>query len=643
LKRPRDVRTVVLAVASVALLAGCPAAQDGPGDDDVGDDDAPPTDAGVPDAYPTCENPMPTCTLTIGYDGAGTDVELHGDFADDGWTAGVSMARNGDRWEVTLDVADEQVIVYKFVVDGAWIPDPANPRTSPDGYGGQNSVVRAECDQCPEPPAIDWRDSILYFVMIDRFANGEAGNDDPLGLEDAADYQGGDMVGLIERIESGYFADLGVNTLWITSPFDNADGSGIGTDAHLYSGYHGYWPKDLDAVEARAGTEADLERLVEVAHQHGLKIIVDYVMNHVHSESPVYVEHQDWFWPNTNGSGGNCVCGGGCSWDDSTQRKRCWFTDYLPDFDFNNGDARRWSVQNAIAWAKRVGLDGFRLDAVKHIEDSWLLDLRGRLSGEVEEEQRFYLVGETYTGDRDLIKYYVQPDTMLDGQFDFPLRANVLATILRRSGSMNDLVAFLDSNAAFYGAGSVMSTFIGNHDVPRVIHIAEDTPQFGDWDGGRDRAWTNRPSLPGSPNPFERVAVAYTLLMTTPGIPLIYYGDEIGMPGAGDPDNRRFMQWDGYSDDQVWLRDRIAGLAKARAAHASLRRGTRQSLGSSNDVYTYAMTGEGDQVYVVLNRGDDAEPATGLPAGSYRDLVTGETVSAPMQVPPRTGLVLAPQ
>jgi glycosidase len=553
------------------------------------------------------------------------------------------MVKNGDVFEATLDVADEQVIVYKFVVDGTWMADPANSRTSPDGYGGQNSVLRVECDDCPEPPAIDWRDAVLYFVMLDRFANGDPSNDDPLGLESAADYQGGDVAGLIDTIESGYFADLGVNALWITSPLDNADGSGIGTDGHYYSGYHGYWPKDLESPDPRVATEAELEELVEVAHAHGLKVVIDYVMNHVHSESPVYQDNPGWFWPNDNGSGGNCVCGAGCSWDDNYQRKRCWFTDYLPDFDFNNGDARRWSVQNAIAWAKRIGADGYRLDAVKHIEDAWLTDLRGRLTGEVEEEQVFYLVGETYTGDRDLIKYYVNPDTMLDGQFDFPLRASILGTILRRSGSMSDLVGFLDSNASFYGDGAVMSTFLGNHDVPRSIHLAEDAPLWGDWDGGRERAWTNQPGLPSSPNPFERVAVAYTLLMTTPGIPLIYYGDEIGMPGAGDPDNRRFMQWDGYSSNQTWLRDRIARLAHVRAEHTALRRGTRRTLGTTSDVYTYEMSTPGDILIVVLNRGDDGENAPGVPPGTYTDLVTGETVTAPLQAPPRSGLILQAQ
>jgi glycosidase len=631
------VRRAVLPFA--LLLAACPGSQH-PGDDDLGDDTAP-ADAGVPDALPECDNAQPTCTATITYDGPGTTVELHGDFAADGWTTGVAMTKSGTTWSATVPVADEQVIVYKFVVDGTWMADPANPRTSPDGFGGENSVVRIDCDQCPHPAPMDWHDAILYFVLLDRFKDGDPSNDDPIGLETPADYQGGDLAGVTEEIEAGYFADLGVNTLWISSPLDNADGSGIGTDGHYYSGYHGYWPKDLDAVESRIGDEADLANLIAVAHQHGLRVILDYVMNHVHEESPVYQQHPSWFWPNDNGSGGNCVCGAGCSWDDPVQRKRCWFTDYLPDLNFTVGDARRWSVENAMEWAKRLGADGFRLDAVKHIEDSWLTDLRARLVGEDEDYQPFYLVGETYTGDRDLIKYYVN-DGMLDGQFDFPLRAQILGTILRRAGQMSDLVGFLDSNASYYGSGAIMSTFLGNHDVPRAIHIAEDTPLWGDWDGGRERAWTNQPQLPTSANPFQRVSVAYTLLMTTPGVPLIYYGDEIGMPGAGDPDNRRFMQWSGLTDNQTWLRDRISKLAHARGAHAALRTGTRQTLGTSTDVYTYEMSTTGDQVFVVLNRGDSAQAAVGLPAGTYTDLLDGGTVTVPLQVPARTGLVLGP-
>ena len=479
----------------------------------------------------------------------------------------------------------------------------------------------------------------MYFVMIDRFANGDPANDAPVsGVEQPGNYLGGDFAGVTKKIEEGYFTDLGINTLWITSPIDNADNANPGSDGHAYAGYHGYWPKDLTQPESKLGTEAELEKLVATAHAHGLQVLIDYVMNHVHAASPIYAQHPDWFWPNDNGFGGNCVCGSGCSWDND--RLKCWFDPFLPDFNFQNPDARRYSVENAISWAKRIGIDGFRLDAVKHIETSWLTDLRARISAEVAWDQKFYMVGETFDGSRDLIKSYVNPDTMLDGQFDFPLRGSVLSNILRRDGSMTDLAGFLGSNAGFYGPGSVMSTFLGNHDVPRTIGIADDSPLFGAWDGGKDRAWTNQPSAPGNKGPYERLTVAYTLLYTLPGIPMIYYGDEIGMPGAGDPDNRRFMQWTGYTANQTFLKDRLAGLAKVRAQHASLRRGSYAQLGAGTDVLVYTMTTPGDTVFVALNRGDAPQSAINLPAGNYTDAVTGEAVHAPLTLPARTGLVL---
>lgn len=620
-----------LVVALAVVLGGCPSAQN------PGGDDAPVSDAGT-DGGSTCDA-KPTCTVTITYTGPGTSVSLRGDFATDGWTTGIAMTKTAAGFEASLPVKDQQIIVYKLVVDGAWIADPDNPRRTPDGFGAFNSVQRADCDQCPARAPIDWRDAVMYFVMIDRFANGDTANDAPVaGVEGPGNYLGGDFAGVTKKIEEGYFTDLGINTLWITSPIDNADNANPGSDGHAYSGYHGYWPKDLMQAESKLGSEAELKALVDTAHAHGIQVLIDYVMNHVHAASPIYAQHPEWFWPNDNGFGGNCVCGSGCSWD--TDRLRCWFDPFLPDFDFRNSDARRWSVDNALSWAKRIGIDGFRLDAVKHLETVWLTDVRSRINAEVAWDQRFYMVGETFDGSRDLIKSYVNSDTMLDGQFDFPLRGVILSTILRRDGSMSDLAGFLHSNDTFYGTGSVMSTFIGNHDVPRAVHLAEDSPLFGAWDGGKDRAWNNQPNLPSARNPFERLAVAYTLLLTSPGIPMLYYGDEFGMAGAGDPDNRRFMQWDNHTVNQTFLRDRIAGLAKTRAQHVALRRGTREQLGVTADVYVYKMTAPGDTVFVALNRSDSAQPALNVPAGDYTDAVSGMPVTAPLMIPPRTAIVL---
>ncbi|HLL25513.1 MAG TPA: hypothetical protein VK427_25425, partial [Kofleriaceae bacterium] len=154
-----------LAVAILVMLCGCPASQNPRGDDTPDGGTEPHPDAAV------CEA-KPTCSVTIRYTGSGANVQLRGDFAADGWTQGVPMKKVDGGFEVTVPVRDQQVVVYKFVVDGNWIMDPGNTRKSPDGFGAFNSVMRADCDKCPARPAFDWRDSIMYFVMIDRFANG---------------------------------------------------------------------------------------------------------------------------------------------------------------------------------------------------------------------------------------------------------------------------------------------------------------------------------------------------------------------------------------------------------------------------------------------------------------------------------------
>jgi glycosidase len=211
-----------------------------------------------------------------------------------------------------------------------------------------------------------------------------------------------------------------------------------------------------------------------------------------------------------------------------------------------------------------------------------------------------------------------------------------------RQESMSDLAGFMDGNDDFYGAG-IMSTFIGNHDIPRAIHLAEDTPLWDNqWADGKDRAWTNQPGLPSGASAFERLGTAFAILMTTPGAPLVYYGDEIGMAGAGDPDNRRFMQWDGWSAPQQALFDRIALLTRIRADHPATRRGERTTISSSTDTFAYTMTAPGDVLHVLVNRSDSAESVSDVPEGEYVDELGGGTFSGgSVMVPARSALVLA--
>lgn len=611
-----------------------------------------------------CPDALKRCSHTFTYPDSGeASVELRGDFGGpDTWQQGKPMAKKSGAWSVDVNVPFGGPVQYKFFVDGTtWKIDQAQP-TITDGTQNTNNVFAGKtcepslCEEEGQLPAgvYDWRDAVVYFAFVDRFQNGNPGNDcNVAGVTGPiANYQGGDWAGITQKIDEGYFNDLGVNTLWVTVPFDNPNvaGQGVGADSgRFFSGYHGYWPK-LDSnnpaslsYEGCFGTANDFKALVTAAHQKGLKVLIDYAMVHVHSDSNLFKTQADWFWPNSNGKGGNCVCGEGCSWDALPDRERCWFTSYLPHWNYTNPAARDYSVANAIEWVKQTGVDGFRADAIKHVDVSWLTSLRAKLKTDVlalqSPQQRFYMVGETYDfGNREVIKSYVDPSTKLDGQFDFPLRRVLVENVIMRLGSMSDLASFMNGNDYYYGANAIMSTFVGNHDLPRVIHLAANNRIWGDNQGadGKERAWQNQPGAVTEQEAFERLANGFAVLFTNRGAPLVYYGDEIGLPGAGDPDNRRFMQWTGYSPAQTYLKDRMKKLLDIRSKHPALRRGTRTTLEVAADLWAYTRTTTGDTVHVVVNRADQAKSVTKLPAGAFTELVTGETVQGPtVSIPAR--------
>ena len=612
-----------------------------------------------------CPDPLKRCAHTITFPDHGeTSVELRGDFGgEDTWVNGKPMAKKGGAWSVDFTIPFSKAIQFKFFVNGTtWTIDDAQPKITDSNANTNNTFAGKACEPalCEEdgalPPGVfDWRDSVIYFTFVDRFFNGNTANDCDIagvsgGTKSIANYQGGDWAGVTQKINDGYFTDLNVNTLWVTVPFDNPQvaGLGVGGDSHLYSGFHGYWPKldnsDPAVLQSEScfGTFAELKGLVTAAHTKGLKVIFDYAMVHVHNTSQVYQQHNDWFWPNSKNGSADCVCGGNtCKWE--TDPERCWFTDYLPHWNYTNATARDYSVTQAVEWVKQTGVDGFRADAIKHVDISWLTQLRAKVKSDViatqTPPQRFYMVGETYDfGNRDLLKQYVDPSTKLDGQFDFPLRANLVQAVVMRTENMSDLASFMNSNDYYYGANAVMSTFIGNHDLPRIIHLAANNRIWGDNQAadGKDRAWQSQPGAVGEIEAYERVANAFAVLYTNRGAPLVYYGDEIGLPGGGDPDNRRFMQWSTLDANQTYLKDRIKKLGDIRSKHPALRRGTRTTLESSADVWAYSRITTGDTVYVAVNRSDSPKDVNSLPGGNYTELVTGAGASGPkVSIPAR--------
>lgn len=549
--------------------------------------------------------------------------------------------------------------------------DGGVPDGGPEDAGPEDTGVGV----CGDLEAFDWRDAVMYFAMVDRFADGDGLRDPVEGASDgdayigaSGQYEGGDLKGLGSRLP--YLSDLGVNALWITSVAENKNSIGAAVnpaaDNHLYTGYHGYWPHTADIdwsdpdgarpqVESRFGTAQDLRDLIAAAHGqsdaiggHGIKVLADYVMNHVDDESPLYLAHRDWFA--TDDAGMMRLCGPENLWDHPTWGTRCAFTRYLPAFDFERDAPRAWSVQDATWWATEFEFDGFRLDAIKHVPSVWLTDVVASLHAALPNPPggRFYLVGETFTYSQFVLSKYIEPGRKLDGQFDFPMRDELCKTFFTGEQTLQGLASWMKDNDDYYAPGTIMASWIGNHDIPRPIHFANGEIASCRSTNDVGGAWTEgRWAQPSEPEPYERLALAYAVMMTNPGIPTLYYGDELGLAGGPDPDNRRMMPWE---DDpmapallppQVALREKVRALARMRGAHPVLSRGQRETLVSDTHTWVYRMTGcDQADVVVALNR-DDETLEVELPTGSYTDLLAGGTVQGgTLALPPRSYRVL---
>ncbi|MDP2312942.1 MAG: alpha-amylase family glycosyl hydrolase [Pseudomonadota bacterium] len=474
----------------------------------------------------------------------------------------------------------------------------------------------------------DWAGGMMYYVFVDRFADGDTSRDASESTSaESTDYAGGDWQGVIDKLD--YLDDLGVTVLWLTAPQDNASGAWGTTCNTNYSGYHGYWPSDAFGTEEHFGDAALLRRLVDEAHARGMRVLTDWVGNHVHSDHPYYAEHPEWF---TTPS----LCGDADNWNDIPET--CWFDSFLPDIRYYDVEPLTQMVDDAMVWAKEYEFDGYRVDAVKHMPHSVFYNFATRARGEIEHVEDFYTVGETYSGDRDLIGAYVN-ERELDGQFDFPVYWAIVAAFARGEiglsngdGSLQD--TFADSEVAF--GGHLMSTFLGNHDVARFIPQAtgEIGSLYGDSACNADgSALRGIDTPPDWAEPYQRLNLAWTFLLTSEGLPLVYYGDEIGLPGFNDPDNRQMMRFgDELSTNEAMVLAHVMALGQARRDHPAFSRGTRVDWWSGEaDFYAYARATEEDGVLVLLNRAEADRSVTnglafaGLPQGRYRDVLTGDT------------------
>lgn len=461
-----------------------------------------------------------------------------------------------------------------------------------------------------EAEAFDWRDAIIYMVMLDRFRDGNAANTPPAtgGADPTADWQGGDLAGVTAAIEEGYFDALGVRALWLSPFVRNPEGS-YDEHGHGVTGYHGYWPIRGREIDARFGTEDELEALVSAAHAHGIRVLMDFVLNHVHEGHEYFLDHPGWFRT-------GCQCGEpGCDW--TSHRLDCLFQPYLPDVNWEITEASETIIADALWWLRRFDLDGLRVDAVKHVEDLAVFNLSTRV-GEAFElgGVEYFLLGETAMGwagpdindnlsEYAMISRYIGPNG-LNGQFDFVLYHAVSYNVWAHDTyGLIHADYWTQASLDHYPEYAVMTPYIGSHDTQRFISLADPNASsvvYNKWPSD------GLPVQPTTAEPYGRTAVGLAWVLSLPGAPLLYYGDEYGEYGGSDPDNRHLWRAAGErSTAENELFDFVSRVGTARRDSVALRRGDYASLLGEEGFLCFARYTADDLALVVLNHSDSEQ------------------------------------
>lgn len=442
----------------------------------------------------------------------------------------------------------------------------------------------------------DWDESVIYFMVTDRFFDGNESNNtasgaQTYGKDNAGLYHGGDFAGITQKLD--YLEDLGINTIWITPIVENIPGVTVTDtgkeDVPYNAAYHGYWASDFTKLNPTLGTEEEFQTLIDQAHNRGIRIMVDIVVNHA---------GYDTDFGDMIRSGDDIVSG-------SDQKDSL---SNLPDFKTEDPAVSAQLVKWQTQWVKDFGIDYFRVDTVKHVENDTWAELKNALT---EVDSDFKMIGE-YAGGG----YASNGNTLGTGEMDSDLDFdfNDQATNFVK-GNISSVESFLTSRNSVLNNTYMTGQFLGSHD--------EDGFKKKLLDGGMAEDAATAASM-----------VAASLQITAKGQPVIYYGEEIGQTGLNNypyQTNRYDFDWSIVSNDNKTYQHYKKMLSIRNAYTDVFARGDRKTILASdeNGYDIVSRSYKGTKLYVGLNIKDVAQtveiPISENNGTVLKDLYSGKT------------------
>ncbi len=531
-------------------------------------------------------------------------------------TADISALGGSEQLEIDPSLKEVTIAVDDDVTAGT----KTIPLTVVDSYGNYyegTASVDVKTRQAVGENDFDWDESIIYFMLTDRFFDGDSANNDPYGVgydtNKRGTYQGGDFKGITDKLD--YLDNLGVNTIWISPIVENVeyDVRYNATDENTgepYYGYHGYWANNFGELNPHFGTMVDFHNLIDAAHERGIKIMVDVVLNHTGyglkevDDLPDAEQPDGYPTDEDRARFADLVRQGSNVGTDEVVGELAG----LPDLKTEDPAVRQQIIDWQTSWIDKATtesgntIDYFRVDTVKHVEDATWMAFKNAITEKMPEHK---MIGEVWGASAGNDKGYLDTG-MMDSLLDFGFKGIARDFVSGNLEAAND--ALTARNGQIDNAAT-LGQFLGSHDEDGFLYSV-----------GNDEG---------------KLKLAASLQATAKGQPVIYYGEELGQSGANNYpqyDNRYDLAWDQVENNDML--DHYTKILNFRGDYSDLfAKGERSFIGGSDaeQYMMFARKFENEAAYIGLNVADDAKNVT-LQVDSadavVKDHYSGQTYTA---------------